>query len=122
MICADPVYFKEMLRIFVENSIKYTPDGGSIHLSSEITEDSLVITVIDTGIGIPAEDQPKIFDRFSRVDKSRSKATGGAGLGLSIASWIAEQHSIAIELSSEPGTGTKVVVKIPCTAESATSV
>ena len=85
-------------------------------MASQKTENSLVITITDNGIGIPAEDQPKIFDRFYRVDKSRSKATGGAGLGLSIASWIAEQHASSIELSSEPGMGTTVVVRIPCAA------
>ena len=113
-VYADPVYLKEMLRVFIENSIKYTPEGGTIRLASQKTNQHLTISVTDTGIGIPEEDQPKIFDRFYRVDKSRSKATGGAGLGLSIAHWIAEQHSCSIQLTSTPGTGTIVTVQIPC--------
>ena len=110
-ICADPVYFKEMLRIFIDNSIKYTPKGGAIRLASQITDQALAVTIADTGIGIPEEDQPKIFDRFYRVDKSRTKTTGGAGLGLSIAKWIAEEHACSIRLTSMPGKGTTVTVK-----------
>ncbi|BBB92557.1 MAG TPA: HAMP domain-containing sensor histidine kinase [Methylomusa anaerophila] len=112
-IYADLTSIKEMLRIFIENSIKYTPEGGTISVISQKADHYLDITIKDTGIGIPEEDQPKIFDRFYRVDKSRSKATGGTGLGLSIARWIAEQHSSSIQLTSKPGVGTTVTVKIP---------
>ena len=110
---ADLTYIKEMLRIFIDNSINYTPEGGTISVISQKADHYLDITVADTGIGIPEEDQPKIFDRFYRVDKSRSKATGGTGLGLSIARWIAEQHSSSIQLTSKPGAGTAVTIKIP---------
>jgi signal transduction histidine kinase len=115
-VYADPASLKEMLRIFIENSIKYTPAGGTISLTSQNTGHHLDITIQDTGIGIPEEEQSKIFDRFYRVDKSRSKATGGTGLGLSIAQWIAKQHSSSIQLTSSPGTGTSVTVKIPLIA------
>ena len=110
---ADPASIKEMLRIFIENSIKYTPEGGTISIISQKAGHHLDITIQDTGIGIPTEDQSKIFDRFYRVDKSRSKTTGGTGLGLSIARWIAEQHSSSIQLTSKPGMGTTVIVVIP---------
>jgi len=115
VISADPVSLKQLLRIFIENSIKYTPAGGTISITSRAACAHLEISVADTGIGIPAEDQPKVFDRFYRVDKSRSKTTGGAGLGLSIARWIAEQHAGAIHLSSEPGKGTTFTLAIPLT-------
>lgn len=116
IIYADPTSLKEMLRIFIENSIKYTPEGGTISVISQKTDQHLDVTIQDTGIGIPEADQPKIFDRFYRVDKSRAKTTGGTGLGLSIARWIAEQHNSTINLSSTPGEGTTITVRIPLTA------
>ncbi|HMM22495.1 MAG TPA: HAMP domain-containing sensor histidine kinase [Selenomonadales bacterium] len=112
-IHGDPTYIKEMLRIFIDNSIKYTPEGGTIRITSQRVDHHLDITIQDTGIGIPEEDQPKVFNRFYRVDKSRSKATGGTGLGLSIARWIADQHNSTIRLSSSPGEGTTITVRIP---------
>lgn len=110
---ADAASLKEMLRIFIENSIQYTPAGGKISIESRENNGQLVITVQDSGIGIPEEDQAKIFDRFYRVDKSRTKATGGTGLGLSIARWIAEQFGSTINLTSKPGEGTTVTIAIP---------
>ncbi|VBB09378.1 Hypothetical protein LUCI_4668 [Lucifera butyrica] len=112
-IYADALSIKQMLRIFIENSIKYTPTGGTIRISSRKTGDYLEIAIEDTGIGIPEEEQPKIFERFYRVDKSRSKMTGGTGLGLSIARWIAEQHNSSIHLASTLGSGTTITVRIP---------
>ena len=111
-IHADPVYIKEMLRVFIENSIKYTPAGGSIRLASRKAGRFLTLSVSDTGIGVPEADQTKVFDRFYRVDKSRSKTTGGAGLGLAIAGWIAEQHDSTVQLTSASGMGTTVVVQL----------
>lgn len=112
-IHGDPTYIKEMLRIFIDNSIKYTPEGGTIRITSQKADHHLDVTIQDTGIGIPEEDQPKVFNRFYRVDKSRSKATGGTGLGLSIARWIADQHNSTINLSSTLGEGTTITVRIP---------
>jgi signal transduction histidine kinase len=113
-IDADASSIKEMLRIFIENSIKFTPMGKTISIASQKTGSHLEITVQDTGIGIPEDEQSNIFDRFYRVDKSRTKATGGGtGLGLSIAHWIAAQHSSTIHLTSKPGDGTRVTVRIP---------
>lgn len=119
IIHADASAIKQMLRIFIENSIKYTPTGGTISIASRPTNNHLELMIQDTGIGIPAEDQPKIFDRFYRVDKSRSKVTGGTGLGLSIALWIAEQHDSTIELTSTYEQGTTVTVRIPLISASA---
>lgn len=115
VVFADPISLKQLLRIFIENSIKYTPAGGKISIASREACAHLEISVEDTGIGIPEEDQPKVFDRFYRVDKSRSKTTGGTGLGLSIARWIAEQHASTIHLTSKPGKGTTLTLSIPLT-------
>jgi signal transduction histidine kinase len=112
-ILADASFIKQMLRIFIENSIKYTPAGGRISICSKKINQYLEITIRDTGIGIPAGEQSKIFDRFYRIDKSRSKETGGTGLGLSIAHWIAEQHGISIQIESNSGEGTAIAVQIP---------
>lgn len=113
-IIADSFFIKQMLRIFIENSIKYTPQGKEIRLSARVDDKYLEITVQDTGIGIPLEEQPNIFHRFYRVDKSRSKETGGTGLGLSIALWIAKQHDIQLQVTSELEQGTTITARIPC--------
>ncbi len=113
IIQADGALIKQMLRIFLENSVKYTPVGGTIRITSEHQGTQLAITVQDDGIGIPVEEQTRIFDRFYRVDKSRTKATGGTGLGLSIASWIAEQHNSSIRVESKVGQGTAITVLLP---------
>lgn len=112
-IYADAASIKQMLRIFIENSIKYTPKGGTITIASTKINGQVDIKVQDTGIGIPKEDQSKIFNRFYRVDKSRSKDTGGTGLGLSIAQWIVQQHNGTIQLESKLGEGTTITIQIP---------
>lgn len=113
IIYADSACIKQMLRIFIENSIKYTQADGEIMIGAKKTEDYFEVTVKDTGIGIPNENQPHVFNRFYRVDKSRSKITGGSGLGLSIASLIAEQHNSTIHLDSKLEEGTTITVLIP---------
>ena len=115
-IYADPVSIRQMLRIFLENSQKYTPEGGKIYAFSERDEDSFHLVLGDTGIGIAPENQEKVFERFYRVDSSRTKEEGGAGgtgLGLSIARWIAEQHNIEMTLESDLGEGTEIHLIIP---------
>jgi two-component system phosphate regulon sensor histidine kinase PhoR len=96
----------EMLYNLVDNSIRYTETGGSV----SILVQQKSIAVKDTGIGIPEENQPRIFERFYRVDKSRSKATGGTGLGLAIVKHIAEVHHAEISLQSAIGVGTEITV------------
>lgn len=109
-INADSRLLKEAIRVFVDNSIKYTPEGGIISISSFIQNNEAVIIIEDTGVGISKEDLPHIFDRFYRADKSRTRQTGGTGLGLSIAKWIILKHNGKIDVKSELGMGTKVSI------------
>ncbi|MBW9148297.1 HAMP domain-containing histidine kinase [Clostridium sp. CM028] len=113
IIYADKKLLKQALRIFIDNSIKYTQSGGSIKLNSYIRKNNLVIEIIDTGIGIFKEDLPYIFNRFYRCDKSRAKESGGTGLGLSIAKWIIGEHNGSIIVESKPKMGTTIRVGLP---------
>lgn len=106
-------FLHEMIYNLCDNAIKYNVENGSVEIAVGRGEREAVVTVRDTGIGIPAEYQSRIFERFFRVDKSRSKASGGTGLGLSIVKHIVQYHSAAIELQSEPGRGTIVSVVFP---------
>ncbi len=115
-IYGDKVIIRQMLRIFLDNSIKYTPDGGRITISSEIKGNVLHMELADNGIGIPKDQQKKVFQRFYRVDTSRTKVgngVAGTGLGLSIAHWICESHDIKLSMESEPEKGTKILLDIP---------
>jgi signal transduction histidine kinase len=109
----DKKLLKQGIRIFIENSIKYTPDNGKISLKSFSKENSIYISVRDTGIGIPKESIEHIFERFYRADESRTKKTGGTGLGLSIAKWIIDSHQGTIEVFSEVGIGTEILIQLP---------
>lgn len=116
LVYADPILMKHMMRIILENSMKYTPRGGHITASLLAGDDEMILALTDDGIGIAPENQEKIFERFYRVDSSRTKdknAPGGTGLGLSIARWIADQHGIRIELDSDLGRGTKFILHVP---------
>ena len=114
MVYVDKVTMKQMLRIFLENAVKYTPKGGTITLNSVKSGDYVKLSVSDTGIGIAKEHQSKIFERFFRVNASSSEhKVSGTGLGLSIAKWVADQHNSKIEISSELGKGTTISVLIP---------
>ena len=119
VVSGDPVLLRQLLRIFLENSLKYTPPGGHIHAYSVLTAGGtmVAVTLSDDGIGIAPEHQTRIFDRFYRVDSSRAKETGGSGLGLSIARWIAEQHGIKITLKSAVDEGTTITLSIPTIGE-----
>lgn len=109
-ITGDTLRLKQVLANLVENAIKYTPETGSIILSLFREGDWARLEVADTGMGIAPEHLPHIFDRFYRVDKARSRATGGAGLGLAIVKGIVEQHAGHVTVTSEPGTGTTFTV------------
>ncbi len=109
----DEDLIKRMILNLLDNAVKYTPAGGEISLSLARQNGNAEIIVRDTGIGIPAEAQPRIFDRFYRVDKARARTMGGAGLGLSIAQWIVEVHGGAINLVSTPGHGSTFTVVLP---------
>jgi signal transduction histidine kinase len=97
----------------LDNSIKYTPQGGQVEVRIGGNGSEAIVTVRDTGVGIAAEHVPHVFDRFYRVDKARSRAEGGTGLGLSIALSIVVAHGGRIELASTPGQGTTCTVRLP---------
>ncbi len=99
--------------ILIDNAVKYTQSGGSIIVSLDKTDNVAVAEFRDTGIGIAAEDQSHIFDRFYRADKARSREFGGVGLGLSIARWVAEAHGGSIAVESSPGDGSVFRVRLP---------
>jgi signal transduction histidine kinase len=97
----------------IDNAIKYTPEGGRVQVGLEALDAHATIGVTDSGIGILESDQPHIFDRFWRADKVRSRGVGGAGLGLSIARWIVDQHQGSLEVRSRLSQGSTFTVKIP---------
>jgi len=117
-IDGDSHAMRRLFVILIDNAVKYTKPGGNIHVTVKGNGTSVEAAVADTGIGIAKEDQAHIFDRFWRADRVRSRATGGAGLGLSIARWIVDQHHGAIEVESEPGRGSTFRMSFPRAAGS----
>lgn len=103
----------QVLDNILNNAIKYSPDGGKITFSMKTTETQLIVSISDEGLGIPKADLPKIFDRFYRVDKARSRAQGGTGLGLAIAKEIIKQHKGFIWAKSEYGHGSTFTIVLP---------
>ena len=96
-----------------DNAIKYSPEGSHVEVAVQDHTSQILLTVKDDGIGIPEEHQARIFERFYRVDKSRSKEAGGTGLGLSIVKHGAMIHNASIDLKSAPGEGTEITVRFP---------
>ncbi|MFP4056981.1 MAG: sensor histidine kinase [Candidatus Brocadiia bacterium] len=113
VVQADRSRLQELFVNLLDNACKYTPAGGRVALSCKVEDGECRVAVTDTGVGIPEEEQEKVFDRFYRVDHSRSRQTGGSGLGLSIAQWIARAHGGRIELESTPGVGSTFTVVLP---------
>jgi two-component system, OmpR family, phosphate regulon sensor histidine kinase PhoR len=109
----DATLLHEVLQNLLDNAIQYTPSGGSVHVGAAASGREAVITVEDTGIGIPLADQERIFERFYRVDAARSREAGGTGLGLSIARHIVEAHGGHISVVSEVGGGSKFSFSVP---------
>jgi len=109
-VMADRALIKQALRILVDNAIKYTDENGEITISSVSDGYTARLSVSDNGIGISPEILPYVFERFVRADESRTRATGGAGLGLSIAKWIATRHNGHMEVLSREGIGTRITL------------
>jgi two-component system, OmpR family, sensor kinase len=112
-VLGDPDRLKQLFINLIDNAIKYTLDGGKVNISLSKLDGWAQFQVTDTGVGIPPEDLPHIFDRFYRVDKARNRAQGGSGLGLSIAKWVARAHGGNIQVKSEVGVGTTFTVSLP---------
>jgi len=112
-IAADRRRLAEVLQNLLDNAIQYTPSGGQIMLSASGDGNEITFTVSDTGIGIPRADQPRIFERFYRVDVARSREVGGTGLGLSIAKHLVEAHGGRIWVESEVGQGSQFHFTVP---------
>jgi two-component system phosphate regulon sensor histidine kinase PhoR len=113
VVMGDENLLKEVFINLIDNSIKYTPAGGTIMIGSLRGEEETIIYVKDNGFGIPAENLSRIFERFYRVDKGRSREMGGTGLGLSIVKHIVERHGGKVSVASEPGKGSEFRVVIP---------
>jgi two-component system phosphate regulon sensor histidine kinase PhoR len=109
---ADPTALRQILQNLVENAVRYTP-SGSVTVFAQRRENGTVVGVRDTGIGIPREHLPRIFERFYRVDAGRSREVGGTGLGLAIVKHLAEAHGGAVRATSTVGTGTEIAVFFP---------
>lgn len=109
----DALRLREVFFNLLDNGIKYTPKGGEVEVQIDQNGSVAIVTMRDTGIGIPSEHLPHVFDRFYRVDKARSRAEGGTGLGLSIAQSTIVAHGGRIELTSAPGKGTTCTVTLP---------
>ena len=108
-----PTLLREVLGNLCDNAVKYNVEGGSVTVTVEDGAENASVTVADTGIGIPQDQQSRVFERFYRVDKSHSKASGGTGLGLSIVKHAVQLHHGAIQLESAPGQGTRIRVTLP---------
>ena len=114
---ADKAGIERVVTNILSNAIKYTPENGEIKIYVGFVYNDAYIKVIDTGIGIPEEDLEKVFERFYRVDKARTREMGGTGLGLSIAKEILDKNNSKIDIKSELGKGTEVVIRIPTKKE-----
>jgi heavy metal sensor kinase len=113
MVVGDRARLQQLFTNLIDNAIKFTPEGGAIWVTVERNNGAIKVNIKDNGIGIPVEEQEKVFKRFYRVDKSRSRETGGVGLGLSIAEQIAQAHQGKIEVKSELNRGSTFTVHFP---------
>jgi len=120
-IMGDADYLHRALFNLIDNAVKYTREGGEIRLSTATSNGVVTIDVSDNGIGIPLEDQPRIIERFYRVDRSRSREMGGTGLGLSIVKHVVQSHGGTIDVESELDAGSRFSMRLPIAAELAKS-
>jgi two-component system sensor histidine kinase VicK len=112
-VLADRDWVQQALRVVLDNAAKYTEPGGSVVFETTREREHIAFAVRDTGQGIPPDQLPRVFERFYRVDSSRSREHGGAGLGLAIARGIIEMHGGSIVIESQLGVGTTVTIKLP---------
>jgi signal transduction histidine kinase len=113
MVIGDPMLLEQALLVVLDNAVKYNRTGGSVTLRTSSSNGQARLEIMDTGIGIPAEHLPHLGERFYRVDKARSRAAGGNGLGLSIAQHVLSLHGGSLTLASTPGQGTLVTFTLP---------
>jgi len=111
---ADSQKLHQVMINLLNNAISYTPEGGSITVEAGQVPEGVEVSVSDNGIGIPPDDLPRIFERFYRVDKGRSRELGGTGLGLSIVKHIVEAHNGHVRVESKPGKGSRFTFFLPC--------
>src|SRR5262249_45114189 len=107
LVRGDSTALRRVIDVLIDNAVKYAKERGSVVIRLYKRQGSVAVIIEDDGIGIPSEEQSKIFERFYRVDKARSRSLGGAGLGLAIANWIVHQHRGAIRVESIEGEGSK---------------
>jgi signal transduction histidine kinase len=112
-VMGDEALLRRLADILLDNAFKYTPTPGWVRLSLKLEAGKAVIAVQDSGVGISSEEHSKIFERFYRVDKARSRAQGGVGLGLAIAQWIVTQHRGSVTVESQPKQGSTFRVELP---------
>ncbi|MDZ7836232.1 MAG: ATP-binding protein [Alkalibacterium sp.] len=114
-------HLKQIIINLVSNAVSYTPEKGRVTIAVDARDNELQLEISDTGIGIPKDQLSRIFERFYRVDKGRSRNVGGTGLGLSIVKWIVENNNGRIEVESEEGEGTHFTVWLPLLSAEAKS-
>ena len=117
VVRGDRTRLEQLLWNLVENALRYTPPGGRVELELRAEEECAVLSVADTGVGIEPDHLPRIFDRFYRVDRARSRRQGGTGLGLAIVKRVAEAHGGHVDVESRPGRGSRFVVTLPLVAD-----
>ena len=113
LVQGDAQSLRRLFLILVDNAVKYTAPGGEVVVTLRKDGEFALGVVRDTGIGIAEDDLPHVFTRFWRADKARSRENGGAGLGMSIAKWIADVHAGQLDIQSEPGSGTSIFIRLP---------
>ena len=104
---------RQILDNLIDNALKYTPEGGTIRVSGRAEDRTVVLEVADTGVGIPRDDLPRVFERFYRVDRARSRSLGGTGLGLSIVKHLVQSLGGQVAVVSRIGTGSAFTVRLP---------
>lgn len=109
----DRERLRDVVSNLLSNALRYTPEGGRVDVTLEVEGREAVFKVADTGIGIPEQDRPHLFERFYRVDQARARDKGGSGLGLAIAKWVVEAHGGSISFTSREGQGTTFTVRLP---------